>query len=273
MFYEGALIGLATFLIIGLFHPIVIKSEYYYGTKCWWIFLIMGIAGITVSLTIQNTLLSALIAVFAFSSLWSILEIFEQRERVNKGWFPANPKRKSEYKITSYSYRYPHPAITADCLLFAYQNETIEVLLIERGGEPYKGYWAIPGGFMEMSETTESCARREMQEETGIKVNYLKEVKSYSTVNRDPRERVVTITYCTLDHKESVTPKAGDDANRAEWFNLKSLPKLAFDHKEMIADSTMVIKEEITKAIKDKEHPLNSSFNSEELENCLKILN
>lgn len=264
---------MATFLIIGMFHPIVIKSEYHFGTKCWWLFLIMGIAGIATSLIIKNTFTSALIAVFAFSSFWSILEIFEQRERVNKGWFPANPKRKSEYKITSYNYKYPHPAITADCLLFAYQKSELEVLLIERGGEPYKGFWAIPGGFMEMNETTESCSRREMLEETGIKVNYLKEVKSYSAVNRDPRERVVTITYCTLEHKNSVTPKAGDDANKAEWFNLKSLPKLAFDHKEMIADSIQVIKEEIIKAVKDKEHPLNSSFKSEELEDCLRILN
>lgn len=89
----GLLIGLSTFLIIGLFHPVVIKCEYYFGTKCWWWFLILGIAGAAGSILVQNILLSAILGVFAFSSFWTILEIFEQRERVNKGWFPKNPKR------------------------------------------------------------------------------------------------------------------------------------------------------------------------------------
>jgi len=90
----GLLIGVCTFLIIGLFHPIVIKAEYYLGVKSWWIFLVMGIAGIAVSVLVDNLFISALAGVFAFSSLWSIKEIFEQRERVRKGWFPKNPKRK-----------------------------------------------------------------------------------------------------------------------------------------------------------------------------------
>ena len=95
----GLLIGIATFLIIGLFHPFVIKAEYYLGTKSWWIFLILGIAGIVVALLIKNLTLSILAGVFAFSSLWGIKEIFEQEERVRKGWFPANPKkRKTENK-------------------------------------------------------------------------------------------------------------------------------------------------------------------------------
>lgn len=89
----GLLIGLSTFLIIGLFHPVVIKCEYYFGTKCWWWFLILGIAGAAGSILVQNILLSAILGVFAFSSFWTILEIFEQRERVNKGCFPKNPKR------------------------------------------------------------------------------------------------------------------------------------------------------------------------------------
>ncbi|MBP3419162.1 MAG: DUF4491 family protein [Marinifilaceae bacterium] len=273
MNFEGIVIGVSTFLIIGMFHPIVIKSEYHFGTKCWWLFTIFGIACTIASLFIGNTLLASITAVIGFSSFWSILEIFEQRERVNKGWFPANPKRKGEYKITSYNYRYPHPAITADCLLFAYHKGELEVLLIERGGEPYKGYWAIPGGFMEMDETTESCSRREMMEETGIKVNYLKEVKSYSNVNRDPRERVVTITYCTLEQKDNVTPEAGDDAQNVAWFPIRNLPKLAFDHKEMIIDSIHVMKCEIEIAIKEPNHPFNSSFTNKELNECIKILN
>lgn len=97
MYFEGIIIAVATFLIIGLFHPIVIKSEYYFGTKCWWVFLLAGLACLAVSLFISSALLSAIIGVTGCSCLWSILEIFEQRERVRKGWFPMNPKRKEEY--------------------------------------------------------------------------------------------------------------------------------------------------------------------------------
>lgn len=94
----GLLIGICTFLIIGMFHPVVVKSEYYFGTRCWWIFLLLGLAGIVLALWIRNVLWSSLLGVFAFSSFWTILEIFEQRGRVKKGWFPMNPKRKKEYE-------------------------------------------------------------------------------------------------------------------------------------------------------------------------------
>ena len=92
----GLVIGLATFLIIGLFHPIVIKSYYYLGTRSWWIFLIAGIIMCALSVLISDIVLSTLLGVVAFSSFWSIKEIFEQRERVRKGWFPANPRRKDQ---------------------------------------------------------------------------------------------------------------------------------------------------------------------------------
>jgi hypothetical protein len=88
----GILIGLGTFLIIGIFHPIVVKSEYYFGTRCWWAFLIVGIAGIVAALAIHNIFWSSLLGVFAFSSFWGILELFQQRERVRKGWFPKRKK-------------------------------------------------------------------------------------------------------------------------------------------------------------------------------------
>lgn len=90
----GLVIGICTFLIIGLFHPIVIKGEYYFGTRCWWVFLILGIICSVLTILIENILFSALLGVTAFSSFWSILEIFEQQERVRKGWFPKNPRRK-----------------------------------------------------------------------------------------------------------------------------------------------------------------------------------
>lgn len=95
--FSGLIIGICTFLIIGLFHPIVIKAEYYWGTKCWWMFLLMGIGGITASLFTAHILLSSLLGVFAFSSFWTIKELFEQEERVKKGWFPRNPKRTYKF--------------------------------------------------------------------------------------------------------------------------------------------------------------------------------
>ena len=91
---SGLFIGICTFLIIGLFHPIVVKAEYYWGTKSWWIFLLLGIGGVVGSIYVDNILISSLLGVFAFSSFWTIKEIFEQVERVKKGWFPKNPKRK-----------------------------------------------------------------------------------------------------------------------------------------------------------------------------------
>ena len=91
---SGLFIGICTFLIIGLFHPIVVKAEYYWGTKSWWIFLLLGIGGVIGSIYVENILISSLLGVFAFSSFWTIKEIFEQVERVKKGWFPKNPKIK-----------------------------------------------------------------------------------------------------------------------------------------------------------------------------------
>lgn len=94
----GLIIGICTFLIIGLFHPVVVKCEYYFGTRCWWVFLLLGIIGVAGAVYVRNILFSSLLGVFAFSSFWTILEVFEQCDRVKKGWFPMNPKRESEYK-------------------------------------------------------------------------------------------------------------------------------------------------------------------------------
>ena len=94
MNFSGIVIGLATFLIIGLFHPLVIKAEYYIGVKSWWLFLLLGVASAVASLLVANLTLSILLGVVAFSSFWSIGEVFEQKKRVEKGWFPANPKKK-----------------------------------------------------------------------------------------------------------------------------------------------------------------------------------
>ena len=97
MHFTGIIIAVATFLTIGLWHPIVIKAEYYWGTRPWIVFLIVGLACIVWALFIENTILSAIVGVFGASALWGIGELFEQRKRVQKGWFPRNPKRKNDY--------------------------------------------------------------------------------------------------------------------------------------------------------------------------------
>lgn len=94
----GLMLGLCTFLIIGLFHPICIKCEYYFGTRCWWWFALAGVAMCILSICLADPFWSTLSGVVGFSSFWTILEIFEQRERVRKGWFPMNPRRREEYK-------------------------------------------------------------------------------------------------------------------------------------------------------------------------------
>ena len=91
----GLTVGIFTFLIIGLFHPLVIQAEYWFGTRSWWMFLVLGIAAAALSVCVEGLVLSILFGVVAFSSFWSILEVFQQRERVRKGWFPENPRRKS----------------------------------------------------------------------------------------------------------------------------------------------------------------------------------
>ncbi len=93
MNFTGLIIGVVSFLTIGLFHPIVIKAEYHFGVKCWWVFLIVGLGATAASMAIDNFILSTILGVFAFSCFWSILELFEQRERVRKGWFPKKPGR------------------------------------------------------------------------------------------------------------------------------------------------------------------------------------
>ena len=98
MNFEGIIIGLATFLTIGIFHPIVIKAEYYFGRRCWWGFLAGGLVFMAASLLTENTYISIVLGVIAFSALWGIHEVFQQHQRVKKGWFPMNPKRSHEYE-------------------------------------------------------------------------------------------------------------------------------------------------------------------------------
>lgn len=132
----------------------------------------------------------------------------------------------------AYTYKYPRPAVTADCIVITKEAEP-KVLLIQRGDEPYKGCWAFPGGFMEIDETTEQCAIRELEEETGLKVDEVHQIGAFSKVDRDPRGRTVTVAYLAFV-EAPVEVKGQDDAANAEWFPLSALPALAFDHADIM---------------------------------------
>lgn len=133
----------------------------------------------------------------------------------------------------AYTYKYPRPAVTADCVVMTRESEP-KVLLIQRGNEPFKGCWAFPGGFMEMDETLEECAVRELKEETGIEVTEddIMAFGTFSAVDRDPRGRTISKAYLVMVDKP-IEVKGQDDAAKAEWFNISELPELAFDHEEM----------------------------------------
>lgn len=136
--------------------------------------------------------------------------------------------------ISKYCYDYPRPAVSADIVVFGYNDQGISLLLIMRGQDPYKNHWALPGGFLEMGETIECCALRELFEETNIKNVKLEQLYTFSALARDPRGRVLTIAFWTIIKMNSKHIQAGDDASRAEWFNIGSLPLMAFDHLEIV---------------------------------------
>ena len=135
----------------------------------------------------------------------------------------------------AYTYKYPRPAVTADCVVITREAEP-KVLLIQRGFDPYKGCWAFPGGFMNMDETAEQCAIRELEEETGLKVSTVYQIGTYSKVNRDPRGRTITVAYIAIIDSP-LEVQGQDDAAKAEWFPISDLPELAFDHEEIMSDA------------------------------------
>ena len=142
-----------------------------------------------------------------------------------------------------YSYKYPHPSVTTDCVIFGFDGGKLKVLLVERGLEPYKGRWAFPGGFVKMDESCEEGALRELEEETALKGTYVQQFHTYSNPNRDPRERVITVAFFALVRIQEV--EAGDDANKAQWFAIDEVPQLAFDHDAILRDALKRLRERI----------------------------
>ena len=143
----------------------------------------------------------------------------------------------------TYTYDYPRPAVTTDCVIFGYDGKELKVLLIERGIEPFKGCWAFPGGFLNMDEDALAGARRELKEETGLENAFIEQFHTFSDPGRDPRGRVITIAHYALVKIQEV--EGGDDAAQARWFPIGEVPPLAFDHDRILRMAMSRLKEKI----------------------------
>jgi 8-oxo-dGTP diphosphatase len=135
-----------------------------------------------------------------------------------------------------YCYEYPRPAVSADCIIIDKTGGHLKILLIERHNEPFKGMWALPGGFIEEDETVDAGAARELKEETGLNVS-LEQFRVYSDPERDPRGRIITVAFIAVLENEKLKPRAGDDAKNVKWFSISELPLLAFDHRIILEDA------------------------------------
>jgi 8-oxo-dGTP diphosphatase len=145
-------------------------------------------------------------------------------------------------QTVKYQYEYPRPAITSDCVIFGFDGGELKLLLLEREKEPFKNKWALPGGFVHIDETIEECAKRILIEKAGIKNVFIEQLYTFSDVNRDPRERIISISYFALVNKHQYELIAGRDTLNAEWFHLSSLPELAFDHSKIVKTALQRLK-------------------------------
>ena len=133
-----------------------------------------------------------------------------------------------------FTYEYARPALTVDCVVFGLDDDDLKVLLIQRDLEPYSGKWALPGGFVNVGESVEDAAKRELTEETGVSRVFLEQLYTYGDPKRDPREHVVTIAYFSLVRLSDHRVQAATDARNAAWFGVDDIPKLAFDHRKIL---------------------------------------
>ena len=147
-------------------------------------------------------------------------------------------KEKGEF-----TYPYPRPSVTTDCVIFGYDGKDLKLLLVERGIPPFKGMWALPGGYLQMDEDAIDGAKRELFEETGLREAYIEQFRTFSAVDRDPRGRVITIAHLALVRISEV--KGGDDAAKARWFPLKDVPQLAFDHDMILREAMKALRQKI----------------------------
>jgi len=157
-----------------------------------------------------------------------------------------------------YTYEYPRPALTVDAIVFVNERsgvhattenpdgiiDEILVLLIRRGKDPFKNKWALPGGFVELDELLEVACKRELFEETGIRIEKMSQFKTYDAIDRDPRHRTISVVF-TAELQNIVDAEGGDDAIQADWFSLSNLPDLAFDHTQILDDFSTWLKNEI----------------------------
>ncbi|WP_221032750.1 NUDIX hydrolase [Actomonas aquatica] len=134
----------------------------------------------------------------------------------------------------SFTYQYAHPAVTVDAVVFGFDESDLKVLLVQRAGEPHRGSWALPGGFVEMTEDLETAARRELAEETGLSRLFLEQLYTFGAPERDPRERVISVAYYALVKLMDHAVRAASDAKEVAWFPVADLPDLAFDHEEIV---------------------------------------
>ncbi|NJN32030.1 MAG: NUDIX hydrolase [Synechococcales cyanobacterium RM1_1_8] len=135
----------------------------------------------------------------------------------------------------AFTYQYARAALTVDCVVFGLDGGDLKILLIQRKLDPFRGQWALPGGFVELDETLEEAARRELEEETGVKDLFLEQLYSFSDLDRDPRERVISVAYYALVNLDEHPAIAASDAAQVSWFSAFELPPLAFDHGEIFA--------------------------------------
>ncbi|MBI1731310.1 MAG: NUDIX hydrolase [Gammaproteobacteria bacterium] len=134
----------------------------------------------------------------------------------------------------TYNYKFPHPAVTTDVVIFTIDEDSLKVLLVRRGHGPFEDRWALPGGFVEIDEDLESCALRELAEETGVTGVFLEQLYTFGAPQRDPRERVITVAYYALVPIDRLHPRPASDARDVGWFCCDSLPALAFDHADIV---------------------------------------
>lgn len=146
----------------------------------------------------------------------------------------------------AYTYEHPRPSVTVDCIVLKYNKSAISILLIKRGNDPFKNQWALPGGFLDMDESPEVGVQRELKEETGLEVKEVIQIGAFGKPDRDPRGRVISISFLSIVKAGNDTIKAASDASEVRWFSIHDLPNpLAFDHKEIIEEALKFLREKL----------------------------